>query len=131
MGDRASAVVPHAQMKSDPRHVHSDEFITVAGRVLRLRSVRRRFHDLARRAHAYPIVRRQIHLIIVPAPQPRQHETVDLVGDLHLLPFPRFPLIVEDVTPDWGATVVPVLPLHVDRITRRAGRVKQRGCGWN
>lgn len=131
MRDRASPVVPHAQMKSDPRHVHGDEFITVAGRILRLRSVRRRFHYLAWRAHADPIVRRQIHLIIVPAPQPRQHETVDLVGDLHLLPFARFPFVVEDITPDRGAAIVPVLPLDVDRITRRAGRVKQRGSRWN
>lgn len=53
------------------------------------------------------------------------------MGHLHLLPFARLSLVVQNVTPDRGTAVVPVLPLDVDGIAGRAGGVQQRGCRWN
>lgn len=122
--DRAAAVVPHAQVKGDPRYIHYYEFIGVTRRVFRLRPFGGGLHDLAGRSHTDPIERGHVHLIDITAPQTRQDVTVDIIRHLHLFPFTGLPLVVKNITPDLRPAIVAALPLDVDRITRRAGGVK-------
>lgn len=111
-------------MESDPRDVDGDKLVTGAGRVVRLRAFCGRFDDLAGSAHADAIVRRQVHLIIVAAPEPRQHEAAHFVRYFKFFPLAGLALVMKNVATNRRATVVAVLPLHVDRITAGAGRVQ-------
>jgi len=111
-------------MQSNPRDVHRDEFVAGTGRVVRLRALRGRFDDLTGLAHADAIVRRQVHLIIVAAPQPRQDEAAYLVRYFKLLPFARLAFIMQDVAANCRTAVVSVFPLHIDRVAAGAGRVQ-------
>lgn len=118
-------------MKRDPRHIDSDKLVDVTWGVFRFRSFGSGFDDLARRAHIDSTVRCHVHLIVIAAPQMRQDVTIVFMGNFDFFPFAGFPFIVENVTPDWRAAIVAVIPLDVDRITRSADGVKYRGCWWN
>lgn len=81
-------------MQSDPRNVDRNEFVASPGRVVRFRALRGRLDDLAGSAHADTIIRRQVHLIIVAAPEPRQDEAADFVRHLELLPLAGLAFVV-------------------------------------
>lgn len=111
-------------MQSNPRDVNSDELVAGTGRFVRLRALCGSLDDLAGPAHADAIVRRQVHLIIVAAPEPRQDEAAYFVRYLEFLPLAGLAFVVQNVPSDRRAAIVAIFPLHVDGIATGTSRVQ-------
>lgn len=110
-------------MQGDPRDINRDKFVTISRRIVRLPAFCGRLDDLAGSAHADAIVRCQIHLIVVAAPESRQDEAAHFVRYLEFFPLAGLTFVMQDVTPDRRAAVVAVFPLHIDRIATGTDRV--------
>lgn len=110
-------------MQSNPRDIHCDELIAVSRGFVGFRALCGCFNDITGSTHTDTIIRRQVHLIIIAAPETRQDETAHFVGYLEFFPFTGFAFVMQNVTSDSGTTVIAVFPLYVDRIAAGAGRV--------
>lgn len=111
-------------MQSNPRDVNSDKFVTGTGRFVWLRALRGRLDDLAGSPHADAIVRRQVHLIIVAAPEPWQDEAAHFMRHLEFLPLAGLAFVVQNVSSDRRAAIIAIFPLHVDGIATGTGCVQ-------
>jgi len=81
-------------MQGDPWNINRNKFVASSRRVIRLGAFRSRLDDLAGSAHADAIIRRQVHLIVVAAPESWQDEAAHFVRHLKLLPLARLAFVM-------------------------------------